>query len=349
MKRQLMEILVDPVSGTDLQLEIRDERDGEIVSGSLIGADGDYAIVDAIPRFVRTEDPGQKQTQASFAFKWTNPAGFGSPGMQQVVGDWIVERYGFTSAAEMRAWFGARDRVLDAGCGAGLATTGWIDEEWTSERAEYVGVDISNAIDVAASRVGDYPRTHFVQADILQLPFRDGVFDAIISEGVLHHTPSTEKAFKSLVRLLAPNGEIMIYVYKRKAPLREFTDDYVRNLVQGLPPEKVWELLRPLTALARELSHLKAIVTVPEDVPLLEIPAGSYDVQRLIYWYFAKMFWNDAMSFEENNHVNFDWYAPTYAHRHTREEVQAWFETSGLEVVRFNEQEAGFTVRGVRR
>jgi SAM-dependent methyltransferase len=175
------------------------------------------------------------------------------------------------------------------------------------------------------------------------------VFDAIISEGVLHHTPSTERAFKSLARLLAPSGEIMIYVYRKKAPLREFADDYVRELLQGLPPDEAWERLRPMTALARELAQLDARVTVQDDVDLLGIPAGTYDVQRLVYWHFAKMFWNDEMSFEENNHVNFDWYAPRYAHRHTRDEVESWFESSDLEIVHFDEQEAGFTVRGVRR
>ena len=37
------------------------------------------------------------------------------------------------------------------------------------------------------------------------------------------------------------------------------------------------------------------------------IKAGRYDVQRLVYWHIAKLFWNETFSFEANNHVNFDW------------------------------------------
>ena len=88
---------------------------------------------------------------------------------------------------------------------------------------------------------------------------------------------------------------------------------------------------------------------MPEDVELLGIPKGVYDVQRLVYWHFAKLFWNPTMTFEENNHVNFDWYHPRYAHRHTEDEVRSWFEDCGLEITRFDAQEAGFTVRATLR
>ena len=68
---------------------------------------------------------------------------------------------------------------------------------------------------------------------------------------------------------------------------------------------------------------------MPEDVPLLGIKAGRYDVQRLIYWNVAKLFWNAEMTFEENNHLNFDWYAPRYARRQTEDEVRRWYEERG--------------------
>ena len=78
---------------------------------------------------------------------------------------------------------------------------------------------------------------------------------------------------------------------------------------------------------------------MPEDVPLLGISAGRHDVQRLIYWHFAKLFWNPELSFEENNHVNFDWYHPRYAHRQTEDEVRRWCDDAGLEIVRLDVQE----------
>lgn len=344
MDDSLLTILADPVTGELLEPFVAADGDGELRSPS----GRSYPIRGGIPRFVLTEDEGQTQTQTSFGFKWTKRDSFGSDGMRRELHSWLYERYGFSSGEDMRAYLGSRRRILDAGCGAGFATSGWIADGWNAAGGEYVGADISAAIDVAQERLGGFPGTHFVQADILQLPFRPESFDTIISEGVLHHTPSTERAFNALVPLLARGGEIMIYVYRLKSPIREFTDDYVRDRLAGMSPDEAWEALRPLTRLAQSLAELRTEVEVVEDVPLLGIPAGRYDVQRLIYWHVAKLFWNEHLQFEENNHLNFDWYAPTYAHRHTAEELRGWYEAAGLEVTRFHEHEAGYTVRGTK-
>jgi len=346
----LLELLHDPLDGSRLSLgDDVVRRDARIVSGTLVGASGSYPIRDGIPRFVTRSDAGQAQTEESFAYKWTNREGFGSAGMQEKVSSWILERYRFVSGEAMRDYFSRYERVLDAGCGAGLATSTWLASGWRRDANEFVGLDISAAIDTARQRLGDVEGTSFVQADILALPFSPSSFDLVFSEGVLHHTPSTEAAFKALARLLRPGGEIMIYVYRRKAPAREFVDDYVRERIAGLSPEDAWDRLRPLTRLGQALAELDTVVEVPEDVEVLGIPKGTYDVQRLVYWHFAKLFWNPTMTFEENNHVNFDWYHPRYAHRHTEGEVRSWFADCGLEITRLNAQEAGFTVRATLR
>jgi hypothetical protein len=138
-------------------------------------------------------------------------------------------------------------------------------------------------------------------------------------------------------------------VYRKKAPIREFADDHIRACVSPLPPEQAWEALGPLTKLSQALAELHVDVDVPEDIPYLGIARGRYDVQRLLYWHVAKLFWNPALSFEENNHVNFDWYHPQYAHRHTEEEIRRWSADAGLDIVRFHMAESGFSVRAVRR
>jgi arsenite methyltransferase len=336
---RLHEILADPRTREPLSL------DGDALRAPSGAA---YPIRNDIPRFVAADDAGQRQTADSFGYKWTKRDSFGSEGMRAELHRWLLERYGFCDPAEMRAYFASRERTLDAGCGAGFATSAWMTDDWTDGSAEWVGLDISAAIDVAQELLGAFPGTHFVQGDVSAPPFKPGSFDAIFSEGVLHHVPSTERAFAALVPLLRPGGELLIYVYRRKSPIREFTDDYVRDRIAGLPASQAWEAMRPLTRLAQALSELDAEVDVPEDVPLLEIPAGRQDVQRLLYWHFAKLYWNPKLTFEENVHLNFDWYAPRYAHRHTEEEVRGWYEGAGLEITRFDVQEAGFTVRGVR-
>lgn len=348
MKRSLLGVLVDPVAKTPLELETED-REEDIREGALRGGEGRvYAIRNGIPRFVASEDEAQRQTGQAFGYKWGREDSYGSPAMDSVVRAWLLERYGFASADEMRAFFGSRRRTLDAGCGAGLSTSVWLEPGWSRDGAEWVGVDISSAIDVARKRLGGVEGTHFVQADFLSLPFAPRSFDAIFAEGTLHHTPSTKRAFDALVSVLAVGGELMFYVYRRKAPIRELADDYVRDRLAPLSPEEAWEALRPLTGLAQALAELETEVDVPEDVPLLGIAAGRHDVQRLVYWHFAKLFWNTELSFEENLHVNFDWYHPRYAHRHTEDEIRGWCDEAGLEIVWFDAQESGFTVRARR-
>jgi len=260
-----------------------------------------------------------------------------------------MQRYGFKSLADLQDFFGSRRRILDAGCGSGFSSSLFMDQRWRGKgNAEWIGVEISEAIDVAQERLGNIPGTHFLQADVLHLPFRQELFDTIISQGVLHHTPSTELALKSLVPLLEPGGEILFYVYRKKGPIREFTDDYIRSILSPLDPQEAWAQLRSLTRLGQTLAELHAEVEIPEDVPLLGIRAGRHDVQRLIYWHFAKLFWNEAYSDEENNHINFDWYHPRYAHRQTEDEVRAWCAESGLSITHWDAQESGFTVRAIK-
>ncbi|HSQ23249.1 MAG TPA: methyltransferase domain-containing protein [Pyrinomonadaceae bacterium] len=352
MRASLLDILVDPVSKSPLTLVDEKVNGLEVTEGVLKAAGGaSYRIRNGIPRFVLTDDAGQRQTEDSFGYKWQRRDAWYSPEVVSACRTWILQRYGFESAEAMRKFFGEHCRVMDAGCGSGFSSSLWIDSSWRGERqSEWIGADISEAIDVAQERLAQVVGTHFVQADILQLPFAAETFDAIFSDGVLHHTPSTERALKSLVPLLTAGGEILFYVYRVKSPLREYTDDFIRDAIAGLEPAEAWEALRPLTKLGQALAELKTEVEVPEDVPLLGIKKGRYDVQRLIYWHFAKLYWRDTFNFEENNHVNFDWYHPRYSWRHTEEEVRRWCDEAGLEITRFDDtQESGFSVRATKR
>jgi arsenite methyltransferase len=133
-------------------------------------------------------------------------------------------------------------------------------------------------------------------------------------------------------------------VYRKKGPIREFTDDYLRAKLAGMPLDEAWNALRPLTELGKLLGDLDVEVDVPEAIPLLEIPAGRINLQRLFYWHVCKAFYSSDLSLEEMNHVNFDWYAPSNARRHTPEEVRQWCAVAGLETIREVVEEAGITV-----
>jgi ubiquinone/menaquinone biosynthesis C-methylase UbiE len=52
-----------------------------------------------------------------------------------------------------------------------------------------------------------------VQSDAENLPFDDNTFDIVYSNGVLHHTPDTEKAVRDVYRVLKPGGQAVIMLY----------------------------------------------------------------------------------------------------------------------------------------
>jgi SAM-dependent methyltransferase len=298
---------------------------------------------DGILRARSLVSAAQSQTADSFGFKWAKRETFESEHMRARMREWLVERYGDVEQARWWDEYGEAPIVLDAGCGASYSAVELIASRL--HRVHYIGMDISASVDVAAQRFAEQGLPGaFVQADLAQPPFTDGSVDVVFSEGVLHHTDSTEQALKRLARLLRPGGRFLFYVYRRKGPIREFTDDYLRDRLQEVEPEEAWRQLMSLTKLGKALGDLHVEVEIPEDVELLGIPAGRIDVQRLFYWHVLKAYHRDEYDLDELNHINYDWYAPRNAHRQSPEEVRSWCADADLDVERENVQEAGITV-----
>jgi SAM-dependent methyltransferase len=185
-------------------------------------------------------------------------------------------------------------------------------------------------------------RTH----DLLSpIPSDLGLFDFIYCQEVLHHTGDPELAFSNLCASLTDGGTIAIYVYKKKGPIREYSDDYIHNQIKDLHYAEAEPHMRSLHVLGRKLAELNVQVELPE-IELLGIPAGVHDVQRLIYNYFLKCYWNRELSDDANTMINFDWYHPSFSSRHTVDEVEGWFRRRRLEIVHSHVDAYGITVHG---
>lgn len=287
------------------------------------------------------------QTATTFREKWTrNP----DLAFRQTLDEsseifgWILGRNGFETPADLTAFLAGKRRILDAGCGNGRVTA--LLERYAPPEAELVAIDLT-AADVARANLEGAERISVHEADLLGDLSQLGSFDFIYCQEVLHHTGDPEGGLRNLAGLLEPGGEVAIYVYRQKAPVREFTDDYVRDRISELPYERAMEQCRSIAELGRELSSLGATVTVP-DIEVLGIEAGEYDVQRLVYHFFMKCFWNDELDAEANAAINFDWYHPQLCSRHTLDECRDWFSRAGLEVTWEHVDPYGITVRGRR-
>lgn len=113
------------------------------------------------------------------------------------------------------------ERVLDAGCGLGLALIGCAKKLTTGKA---VGIDLWAAKDLSnnnpeatranAAAEGVADRVDVETGDITRLPFPDASFDAVISMTVIHNIPSREdrdQALREFVRVLKPGGRIAIF------------------------------------------------------------------------------------------------------------------------------------------
>lgn len=296
-----------------------------------------------IPRSLKLHSPAQEQTAEAFGFKWHKRDTFERPEQLARMREWLIERYGDVAAEPWLAAASGAPVVLDAGCGGAMSAIELFG--LALDRLRYVGVDVSAAVEVAKARFEERGlRAGFLQADLCDLPFAPGTFDAIFSEGVLHHTDSTRGALAALTPLLKPGGRFLFYVYRRKGPIREFTDDFIREKLQAMTPAEGWAAMEPLSKLGKALGDLDVEIEIPEAIDLLEIPAGHINLQRLFYWHVFKAFYRPEYTLDEMNHINFDWYAPKNAHRQSAAEVRAWCAELGLAIERERVEEAGITI-----
>lgn len=287
-------------------------------------------------------------TARSFSDKWhknTDLAFANTLNPDSDIFHWITGRNGYSNKEELKAFLATKHRILDAGCGNGRVTAllrSYSDPETT----QVVGIDLT-AADVAAKNLENYKNVQFftknLQDDLTEL----GKFDYIYCQEVLHHTGNARKGFDNLVKLLKPGGEIAIYVYKKKAPVREFVDDYIREKIAGMDYEAAMQQCNQITALGKALTEQNIKLQVPA-VDILEIPAGEYDLQRFVYHFFAKIFWNNEFNFDDNAVINYDWYHPQDCTRHTIDEVREWFLDNGLTINHEFVDFYGITVKGIR-
>lgn len=259
---------------------------------------------------------------------------------------WILTRNGFENKAALSRHLATKRRILDAGCGNGRVTA-LLRECTLPAETEIVAIDLVSA-DVARANLAGYSGIVVLAADLLDDLSHLGRFDFIYCQEVLHHTRDPRKAFLNLCSLLSPGGEIAIYVYRKKAPVREFVDDYVRERIAALPYEEAIKACEQITELGKALSDLNVQIDAPA-VQVLGIPAGRYDLQRFFYHFFMKCFWNASLSFHDNTVINYDWYHPQTSSRHTVEEVRSWFAEAGLMMLHEYVDFYGITASGFRR
>jgi len=106
-------------------------------------------------------------------------------------------------------------RLLDAGCGTGNRT---IMAAKTLGVSRMVGLDLSPTSLAVAARVAreeEFSAFSPMRGSVLDVPFRDGSFDIVVSWGVLHHTPDPRRGLREMIRVCRPGGLVAVFLYNK--------------------------------------------------------------------------------------------------------------------------------------
>ncbi len=332
MNPSLLSLLRCPNEESPLALEALEMVGTDVLDGLLrcSSCSAAHWIVRGIPRFVsptlfdcrdfvskyssrlqlaryegsQLSDPGprleehQVQTTVHFGREWQLWSRYGWDDPSAAVGP--PENVVFSRKTLVPASDFHDSLVLDAGCGNGkfsfLAAK--------SGAKAVVGVDLSNAVEVAYENVRSCPAVHIVQADIFNLPLPHRAFDVVFSIGVLHHTGNTRGGLASLLNYLRLGGTLSVELYQRGNLIYELLDRALRRVTTRLSDKHLWILSRALERIANPLHRLRLL-----DLVNIFIRLGP------------------------NAHIIYDWYGPPIATHHTFSQVEGWFAELGMDVV----------------
>ena len=308
-----------------------------------VSLDGNFICVQ---RNNKDIDNNQQQTEKIFSNKWTEVEQYENvEKLYQFQLEWFLELYGFDSTEQLRQFLSSKKVIIDTGCGLGYKAA-WFAE--LSPESKVIGIDISDAVDLAAKNFSHFPNLYFLKGDIANTGLGSNKVDFVVCDQVIMHTEVPENTFAHLADVTRPGGEFACYVYSKKALPRELVDDYFRKATHHISNEEMWKFSEQLTELGKRLSELNVTFESPE-IPLLGIKGGRYDIQRFIYWNFLKCFWREEWGFDLCKSTNYDWYAPSNAKRFSKEDFLTMVSQNNLEITFFHEEEACYSGRFLKK
>jgi SAM-dependent methyltransferase len=262
----------------------------------------DYRLPDLPPM------PGEKSVQQTFTEEWS---GLGDDETTFIYSDaelvalhrdvWLR----FSPDQTRRV-----DSVLNVGCGFGKES---IILSEIFPQADVFAVDLNLSLLQAGPRLAAHASVHPVIASLFRLPFEPGSFAHVHSQGVLHHTYSTEAAFQSIARFPRADGSLFVWLYAQE-------DSMVVPGVRGALIRAYWLIShhvgRPV------LSRLPAPL---RNAAMVTLTAAAYPLVRL------RARRGQPWSFSNTLHGLRDAFTPRYAHQHGFNEVLMWFEDAGFE------------------
>lgn len=125
-------------------------------------------------------------------------------------------------------------RVLEIAAGTGVATRSLAAV--LPDNVSIVATDLNQPMLDHAAAIGTKRPVDWRQADAMQLPFRDGMFDAVVCQFGVMFFPEKSKAFSEARRVLRPGGVFIFSVWDRIEE-NEFADTVTTALESVFPED----------------------------------------------------------------------------------------------------------------
>ncbi len=194
-------------------------------------------------------------------------------------------------------------RVLDAGCGSGVFSLIFAQEEASS----VVGIDISQESLQAVRRLKESFRVlplELIRNDVSSLCFKDESFDVVWAWGTVHHTTDPDRGLSELLRVLRPGGSILLALYRKTR--WTFVHEILRRILIRAPKFS-WVFLARV--FSQGLSLIVALFKKRE-----KSRQGEKLEELVLDWFFVpiKHFSHpkDVQSFLETNGLTIESYIP---------------------------------------
>jgi len=325
MHKELLSLLACPESGGDLSLEVHEERDGHVYSGTLTSQTTGrrFAIEQSIPRFA----PRSNYTD-NFGFQWSR---FRQTQLDSFSGISIsAERFWAQSGWRPEDLKGKQ--VLDVGCGAGRFT-----EIALEAGAKVVALDFSSAVDACAENHTRYSsQLDVIQGDIYRLPFKPSQFDFVYCFGVLQHTPDVKGAFMALPTQLKSGGVLAIDVYRKHWSNAVHPKYWLRPITTRMRQDKLFSMVELFTPFFLPLSSAIRAIPLLGRFLARVVPVANYSGVLPL---------STAQLRDWATLDTFDWFGPAYDQPQTGQTLLSWAREVGLAEVELL-QPAHLTLRG---
>ena len=164
--------------------------------------------------------------------------------------------------------------ALEIGPGPGYLGLEWLK---TASGSHVTGCEISpDMLRLAERNAAEYhfsERTSYVLGSCLHMPFEDGKFDAVFSNGSLHEWEDPAKAFREIHRVLKPGGRYFVSDMRRDpSPLLKW-GIYLRTKPKEIRPG----FLTSLRAAYTEVELRELLLQSPlHNAHIVQGPFGLY-------------------------------------------------------------------------